>query len=419
MRYRLGYRPLGGELGDVDHESRREDDQSDTDGHRFDNKHDRDGEGHDDRHYGDGLRPDRESKASSPISDDSAEQAVVDQPVVETFRRLGEEERREQNRSDGGDEWHGHTNERHPQEEEPEDEEDGSEHAALDNGHRERSVLTTCADSPSERQYIGTMAWLNRLFSRGGDALRVAGEPQSGNGASSFHLWWQVPAGERFTEIAATLEVVDEPIVERLVFWALQVSFVGPSGGGAHLGLQHHPNYPAASAANWGGYAPPVEGGLLDGSPSPLPSTPNDPNTRDFLWLPQRPYRLAVGRSPDPAPGGFFSWRGTITDTRSGEVSVVRDLYSRGQYLRSPVVWTESFARCEHPSFAVRWSDLSATRENGQPISITAVVVNYQDRSAGGCDNTNVSVDGTGWTQRTNVPRPTPPGARLSLPRSV
>ena len=279
--------------------------------------------------------------------------------------------------------------------------------------------MAMCADSPSERQYIGTMSWFDRLFGRSVDALRVSGEPQSGNGASSFHLWWEVPSRARFTEIAASLEVVDEPTVSRLVFWALQVSFVSPGGGGAHLGLQHHPNFPAASSANWGGYAPPDEGGLLDGSPSPLPSTPNDPNTRDFLWLPQRPYRLAISRSPDAAPAGFFAWRGTIEDLHTGEISVVRDLYSRGEYLRSPVVWTESFARCDHPSFAVRWSDVRATGEDGQTIPVSTVSVNYQDRSAGGCDNTDVTVDGTGWTQRTNTLRSVRSGTRLSLPRAV
>ncbi|MGB5533244.1 MAG: hypothetical protein WBN71_09070 [Acidimicrobiia bacterium] len=263
------------------------------------------------------------------------------------------------------------------------------------------------------------MTWLDRLLGRSVGALRVSGEPKSGNGASSFHLWWEVPLGKRFTEIAATLEVADEPTVDRLVFWALQVSFVDPGGGGAHLGLQHHPRFPAASAANWGGYAPPEDGGLLDGSPSPLPSTPNDPNTRDFLWLPQTPYRLVVGRSPDAAPAGFFAWRGTIEDLHSGEISAVRDLFSRGEYLRSPVVWTESFARCDHPSFAARWSDLTATAEDGQTTPVTTVSVNYQARPAGGCDNTNVTVDGTGWTQLTNTPRSAGPGTRLSLPRAV
>ena len=263
------------------------------------------------------------------------------------------------------------------------------------------------------------MTWLDWLFGRSADALRVSGEPQSANGASSFHLWWEIPPGERLTEIAATLEVIEAPSIERLVFWALQVSFVEPGGGGAHLGLQHHPNFPGRTAANWGGYAPPDEGGLLDGSPSPLPSTPNDPNTRNFVWHPNSPYRLVIGRSPDAAGDGFFAWRGTIEDLRSGQVSAVRDLYSRGEYLRGPVVWTESFARCDHPSFAGRWSGLSVTGENGQSTPVTTVSVNYQERSAGGCDNTNVTVDGTGWTQRTATTRTARSGTRLALPRTV
>jgi len=87
------------------------------------------------------------------------------------------------------------------------------------------------------------MTWLDWLFGSSADALRVSGEPQSANGASSFHLWWEIPPGERLTEIAATLEVIEAPSIERLVFWALQVSFVEPGGGGAHLGLQHHPTF--------------------------------------------------------------------------------------------------------------------------------------------------------------------------------
>jgi len=263
------------------------------------------------------------------------------------------------------------------------------------------------------------MGWLAWLFGGGGDALRVSGDPQSGNGASSFHLWWEVPFGERLTSVAATLEIVDPPTVDRLVFWALQVSFVKPGGGGAHLGLQHHPRFPASSAANWGGYAPPEDGGLLEGSPSPLPSTPNDPNTRDFLWYPNRPYRLLIDRAPDPAPAGLFAWRGSIEDLHTGEVSVVRDLYSPGEFLRGPVVWTESFARCDHPSFAAQWSGLLATGEEGQSIPVHTVSVNYQERKAGGCDNTDVIVDGNAWTQRTNTTRTARSGSRLSLPRTV
>jgi hypothetical protein len=249
--------------------------------------------------------------------------------------------------------------------------------------------------------------------------LRVAGEPPSGNGASSFHLWWELPFGERLTEVAATLEVVDPPTVDRLYFWALQVSFVKPGGGGAHLGLQHNPRFPGAAAANWGGYAPSGAGRLLDGSASLLPSTPDDVNTRDFPWRAGRPYRLSIRRAADDGPDGFVAWRGSIEDLDRGTVTVVRDLYSRGEYLRGPVVWTESFARCEHPPVSVRWSDLSAVGEEGSAIPVTTVSVNYQDRSAGGCDNTDVAVDAGGWTQRTGVERSVRSGTRLPLLRTV
>jgi hypothetical protein len=227
-----------------------------------------------------------------------------------------------------------------------------------------------------------------------------------------------VPFGERLTEVGATLEILEAPDIDRLYFWALQAQFVKPDGGGAHLGLQHHPRFPGRSAVNWGGYAP-SGGGLLEGSPSALPSTPDDSNTRDFLWYPNRPYRLTIGRSPDPAPSGFYAWRGTVEDFHTGEFTVVRDLFSRGSYLRGPVVWTESFARCEHPPVAVRWSNLHVVGEDDRTIPVTTVSANYQERSAGGCDNTNVEVDGTGWVQRTNAERTARAGSRLSLPRTV
>jgi len=47
------------------------------------------------------------------------------------------------------------------------------------------------------------------------------------------------------------------------------------------------------------------------------------------------------------------------------------------------------------------------------------VSVNYQDRSAGGCDNTDVGVDAGGWTQRTGVERSVRSGTRLPLLRTV
>ena len=128
---------------------------------------------------------------------------------------------------------------------------------------------------------------------------------------------------------------------------------------------------------------------------------------------------MRIDRSPDPAPAGLVSWRGSIEDLPSGGISVVRDLYSPGEYLRGPVVWTESFARCDHPTCAARWSDLAATGEEGQSIPVRTVSVNYQERKAGGCDNTEVTVDGNGWTQRTNTTRTARSGSRLSFPRTV
>jgi hypothetical protein len=263
------------------------------------------------------------------------------------------------------------------------------------------------------------MSWLDRILGKVAPVARIMGEPPSGNGASSFHLWWDLPYGERLTEVSATLEIVEPPTVDRLYFWALQTSFVKPGGGGAHLGLQHHPRFPGQTAANWGGYAPSGDGALLEGTPSPLPSTPGDANTRDFPWVPHRPYRLMIGRSPSHAPDGLFAWRGSIEDLHSGEVAVVRDLFSSGEYLRGPVVWTESFARCDHPSVAVRWSDLLAVGETGQPIAVTSVSANFQDRAAGGCDNTDVTVDGSGWVQRTTTERTTRSGSPLHLPRTL
>ena len=96
------------------------------------------------------------------------------------------------------------------------------------------------------------------LFDRLRSSVRwtgATGRPRSGNGASSFHLFWDVPPGP-WVEAAATLVVADPPTVPKLYFWALQVSFEdrGRGGGGAHLGLQWHAQHPGNTAVNWGGY---------------------------------------------------------------------------------------------------------------------------------------------------------------------
>ena len=78
-------------------------------------------------------------------------------------------------------------------------------------------------------------------------------------------------------------------------------------------------------------------------------------------------------------------------------------------------MWTEAFARCDHPSVAVRWSEPEVMDEDDRVVSIARVAVNYQSHQAGGCANTNATTDGVGWVQRTNTPRTTPNGAMLTL----
>jgi hypothetical protein len=243
---------------------------------------------------------------------------------------------------------------------------------------------------------------LRRLFSR------TRGFPPGGNGASSFHLSWQLPpAAGRLVEAAVTLEVVTPPVVDHLYFWALQVGV--PGAGGAHLGLQWNDRHPGFGAANWGGYA--AAGGLLEGTASALASTPDDPNTRDYPWLPGRPYRLRVRRG---APG---AWRGEVVDLTTGEESLVRELYAPGEFLHDLMVWSEVFARCDDPSVVARWSDFTVVDERGDAHAPTGLAVNYQAHANGGCANT-VSVAGSdgGVLQVTNAERVTRQGAVLPLP---
>ena len=242
---------------------------------------------------------------------------------------------------------------------------------------------------------------------------RIRGEPRSANGASSFHLRWLMDGGaEPLAEVSAVLEVVDPPTVDRLYFWALQVSFVdaGRQLGGAHIGLQWNRRHPGNGAVNWGGYG--ASGQILAGSGSPLPSRPNDPNTRDYPWEPRRAYCLRVSATP----GETGAWRGEVTDLGSGETTVVRDLHGGGGHLVAPLVWSEVFARCEHPSVAVRWSELQARTPAGELRTPHALAVNYEARAAGGCDNTTSLADGPGAVlQVTNAERQVPQGAVLPL----
>ena len=254
--------------------------------------------------------------------------------------------------------------------------------------------------------------WSPRPARAAGLRGRTRGEPSSANGASSFHLTWVLPPSGPLVEVSAVLEVVDPPTVDRLYFWALQVGFLdgGADRGAAHVGLQWNRLHPDSRAVNWGGYAP--GGGLLRGTPSSLPSSPADPNTRDYPWLARRPYRLRVS----PSPTGAGAWRGEVTDLTSGEATVIRELDAGGDRLGRPVVWSEVFARCEHPSVAVRWSGFEAGTADGERVAPRGLAVNYQAAAAGGCDNTTVvSDDAGGVLQVTNADRRPTPGGVIPL----
>jgi hypothetical protein len=241
----------------------------------------------------------------------------------------------------------------------------------------------------------------------------VAGRPPSGNGASSFHLFWVMPAGH-WAAVEATLEVLEPPTQPDLHFWALQAGFAGPEGsaGAGHLGLQWCPPRPFR-AVNWGGYG--AGGGILDGSPSTLPSRTGNPHTRDLDWSPATPYRLRiehVGRAPD---GRRHAFRGSVEDLATGQAVVVRELWAAGDRLERAMVWSEVFAPCDGPTTAVRWCDLAVIDPAGARHEVHDVTVNYQAVADGGCVTTDAAVDGTGVVQRTGTTRRTAQDARLRL----
>lgn len=258
--------------------------------------------------------------------------------------------------------------------------------------------------------------WWSQLQSRfrnGAPPRGSTGDPRSSNGASSFHLRWDL-YGE-FTEVSVVLEVVEPPEVDRLYFWALQGDFsdsAGRAAGGAHLGLQWHPQHPGSVAVNWGGYD--QRGRVLGGSESSLPSALGNPHTRDFVWFERTPYRLTIAKSMEfgaerPA------WRGSVTNLATGVETTIRDLYPAGDRITGVVMWSEVFARCDHPSVAVRWSDAYAITTDGTRVVPAAVVTNYQSVTDGGCTNTDSSTDSGGVIQRTNTPRLHRGGLRLPL----
>jgi hypothetical protein len=212
------------------------------------------------------------------------------------------------------------------------------------------------------------------------------------------------------TAVSVTLEVLEPPSVSRLYFWALQATFHDGSRsyGGAHLGLQWNPRFPRARAANWGGYSDVASvTSILEGTPSPLPSTPNDPSTRDYAWSPGAPYRLRISHAPE-------GWRGEISDLSSGHTQLVRHLLAPGDRLTSAVMWSEVFARCDHPSTTVRWSAPEWTTRDGVTMSPTRVRATFP--SGGDCPNTAIGTDGLGIFQRTNAERVNRDGDVLALP---
>lgn len=215
---------------------------------------------------------------------------------------------------------------------------------------------------------------------------------------------------------SATLEVLAPPTVDELYFWALQVSFEGRQGrtGGAHLGLQHHPGYPNGTAANWGGYDD-VVGGELSGTESALPSALGNANTRTFRWAAKRQYRLEVSQSAS----GW--WQGAVTDVEAGALTVIRELNGRDAVrLSGLMVWSEVFAPCDAPGVAVRWTDLAYKTREGRRDAPLGLEANYQAAAAGGCANTNSTVDAGAARQETNTSRTTPQGQYLawSSPKS-
>ena len=262
--------------------------------------------------------------------------------------------------------------------------------------------------------------WLGRMR----DRLRwdgTTGTPRSSNAASSFHLQWVVarpPAGRSWVAAEAVLEVLVAPAVPMLSFWALQASFVerGRHHGAGHLGLQWYPPHPGSTAVNWGGYD--AAGHELTGSSSPLPSATGNVNTRDLAWSPGVPYRLRISRAPSgrATPAGRVGWRGQVTDLRTGQTTIVRELWAGGGELTDPVVWSEVFARCDDPSASVRWTELRLIDDTGAATDVSQVRVNYQAVRDGGCTTTDSAIDGAGFVQTTGTARVTSQGQLLVLP---
>jgi hypothetical protein len=228
-------------------------------------------------------------------------------------------------------------------------------------------------------------------------------------GASSgvgggFHLWWKgLPAGEPIAECSVVLEVLREPVVDKLYFWALQASFVDAAGltyGAAHTGLQWNPRHPGNRAVNWGGYAHAADvGSVLDGTVSTLPGIPGDLNTRTFGWRQGVPYRFAIRR-------GEVGWAATVTDLVTGSGVTIRELFAGGDRLADFVMWSELFCRGDDPATIVRWSHPQVRTATDHTLAPAALEVTYP----GGAEwhRLDVISDGLGVRQMTGTRRTTP-----------
>lgn len=253
--------------------------------------------------------------------------------------------------------------------------------------------------------------WVRNLLSpRVGE--RVSGTPPSASGASTFFLWWDLPYTEKLTEIAVTLEVVLRPEVDRLVTFALQSAFLRPGGGSCHLGLQHNPEFPDRCAVNWDGYT--AKGKRLESDEPSSTASGDELATRGFRWQKGVPYRLSIERG-DQLDDGTYRWIGSVTDMQSGERHEIRRLLSRSPHMRGPVMYIESHGPCDGPRIEARWSNATAVSVGGGVRTVRSMRVDYQPHAAGGCTNTNSSVEDKYFIQRAGQMRTTKAGSTIRL----
>ena len=106
-------------------------------------------------------------------------------------------------------------------------------------------------------------------------------------------------------------------------------------------------------------------------------------------------------------------WRGEVTDVRSGEHAVVRDLRLPGDRLTGLVVWAEVFAPCQASTSVARWSAFTAERADGSRTHPRSVGLSFPVE---GCPNNDTTVDDVGFLQVTCTERRARDGASLATP---